>query len=393
MSLTNTETRYGRVSRTFHWFTALLILTAIPLGLIANWLPYDTDAQLAQKALLFSLHKTIGITAFFVALARILWALVQPKPANLHPERKLETALAETVHWLLYASLVIVPLSGWLHHAATAGFAPIWWPFGQTLPFIPESEPLAKLFAAWHLTFTKVLGIAVLLHIAGALKHAVIDRDGTLARMVSGVEGGTPTEGHSRVPILFATALWGAAIALGTTLGLPRDKGEPESLTEVQSDWQVQEGTLSITVLQLGAPVSGSFADWTAAIAFDPDAPEEAKGNVEVTISIPSLTLGTVSAQAMTPDFFNAEAFPTATFTADIVEDDAELFAKGTLTLKGQSAPLDLPFTLVLDGDTAQMEAALTLDRRTFSIGESYADESSLGFPVEVNVTLTAARQ
>ncbi len=393
MSLSNTETRYGRVSRTFHWLTAFLILTAIPLGLVANWLPYDTDAQLAQKALLFSLHKTVGIAAFFVALARILWALVQPKPANLHPERKLETALAETVHWLLYASLVIVPLSGWLHHAASAGFAPIWWPFGQTLPLVPESEPLAKFFAAWHLTFTKVLGIAVLLHIAGALKHALIDRDDTLARMVSGVEGGTPTDGHTRAPMLYAAVLWGAAIALGTVLGLPGDKAEAIALDEVQSDWQVQEGTLGITVLQLNSPVSGSFEDWTAAISFDPDATGDTKGSVDVTISIPSLTLGTVSAQAQTPDFFDAEAFPTATFTADIVEDDAQLVAIGTLTVKGQTAPVELPFTLALDGDTAQMEGALTLDRRTFKVGESYADESSLGFPVEVSVALTAIRQ
>ncbi|MDP4990023.1 MAG: cytochrome b/b6 domain-containing protein, partial [Marivita lacus] len=123
MPVANTTAQYGAVAKTFHWLTALGILAVIPLGIIANDLPYDTAEQLADKAWLFSLHKTIGVTLFFVALARILWALSQPKPAPLHPDRKTETLLAEIVHWLLYGSLVLVPLSGWIHHAATEGFA------------------------------------------------------------------------------------------------------------------------------------------------------------------------------------------------------------------------------------------------------------------------------
>ena len=52
---------------------------------------------------------------------------------------------------------MVVPLSGWIGHAATTGFAPIWWPFGQGLPFVPESETVAHLFAGIHEVFTKVL--------------------------------------------------------------------------------------------------------------------------------------------------------------------------------------------------------------------------------------------
>lgn len=64
MPLTNAEDRYGSVTKTFHWLIALLILTLIPLGLIANDMAYDTAEQLATKAWLFSLHKTLGITVF-----------------------------------------------------------------------------------------------------------------------------------------------------------------------------------------------------------------------------------------------------------------------------------------------------------------------------------------
>ena len=49
MTLTNTPLTYGSVTKSFHWLTALLILTAIPLGAIANGLPYDTSEELARK--------------------------------------------------------------------------------------------------------------------------------------------------------------------------------------------------------------------------------------------------------------------------------------------------------------------------------------------------------
>ena len=139
MTVSNTTTRYGTVTKTFHWLTALFIITAIALGAIANRLPYETNDQLALKAQLFSFHKTLGVLVFIVALGRILWALTQTKPGPLHAERKLETMLAELVHWLLYISLIAVPLTGWIHHAATAGFAPILLPIGLDRPLFHNS--------------------------------------------------------------------------------------------------------------------------------------------------------------------------------------------------------------------------------------------------------------
>ena len=168
MSARNTTAVFGTVTRTFHWLTALLILTAIPLGFVANRLPYDTAEALAFKAQLFSVHKTLGLAAFLLGAARILWALVERHPVPLHPDRKAELTLAGVVHWLLYISLVVVPLSGWVHHAALTGFAPILWPFGQTLPFVPQSEAVAATAVAVHWVFTKVLARRSFSHRRGA---------------------------------------------------------------------------------------------------------------------------------------------------------------------------------------------------------------------------------
>ena len=386
--------RYDSLTKAFHWATALLILALFPLGVIANDWPYDTNEALATKAQLFSIHKTLGVAVFFVALARIGWALTRRKPGPLHPDRKAETFLADLVHWLLYISLVIVPLSGWIHHAATEGFAPIWWPFGQSLPLVPKDEAVAGLFAGIHWLMTKVMIAAVLLHIAGALKHHIVDKDATLRRIWFGRPALPDVPPHrTNLP----AALGALAIAAGGVFVGSSFAGEEEPLATaaplaaVASDWTVTDGTLSLTVRQLGNDVTGSFADWTSEIAFDPDATGEA-GSVRTTIAIGSLTLGSVTSQAMGPDFFDASAHPTALYEGPILTDGEGYRVDGTLTLKGTSAAVPLPFDLVLDGDTATMTGSTTIDRLTFAIGETMADESNLGFPVVVDITLTATR-
>ena len=393
MALRNTLESYGAVARTFHWLTALLILTAIPLGLVANRMPYDTAAALANKAQLFSLHKTLGVSAFIVAVLRLAWTVTQPQPAAVRPDRRIETALAGLVHWTLYLSLILVPLSGWVHHAATTGFAPILWPFGQTLPFVPRSEAVAALAGSLHWAFTKLLIGAVLLHVAGALKHHLIDRDATLRRMVSGQHVPVAAAGVSgRGPLVAALTLYALGTGLAVAMSRPETGGSVAPLAAVASEWQVKDGTLDIAVKQMGQDVRGSFAEWTAVIAFDPTPAGGRNGSVTATIATGSLTLGSVTAQAKAEGFFDTVQFPTAVFTATIVPDGTDYRAEGTLSLKGMTAPVTLPFRLTMEGGTAIVEGSTTIDRRSFSIGTAYPDEASVGFAATVTLKLRAER-
>jgi cytochrome b561/polyisoprenoid-binding protein YceI len=398
MPAANTARTYGTVTKVFHWLTALLILTLIPLGIIANDLPYDTSEQLARKAFFFSMHKTLGVTMFFVALARILWAVTQPKPGPLHPERRLETWAADTVHWLLYGSLVLVPLSGWVHHASTSGFAPIWWPFGQNLPLVPKSENLAGIAAGLHIVFERVLLVALILHVAGALKHHFVDRDQTLRRMWFGRVSVPDLKPHvaRALPAVSALAAWCVAVGLGGLLGLyASHAAQPPSsrdLAEVASEWEVTEGDITIAVKQMGSEVTGRFAEWTADISFDPSVERGKAGDVEVTIAIGSLTIGSVTKQAMGSDFFDEANHPRAVFAADLMSSPDGYVAEGTLTLKGNEVPVNMPYELNIEGDTAKVEATVTLDRRNYEIGVNQTDDSSLGFDVRVSVDLTAVK-
>ena len=388
------QTTYSRRTKVFHWLTALLILAIIPLGIIAGRIPIDTDAQVALKTTLYSLHKTLGIAAFAVALARIAYAVTQTKPAPLHPDRKAETMLAAIVHWLLYISLVLVPLSGWIHHSASAIAAPVWIPFADALPFVPQNATVADAFGGLHWLWSKIMVAAILLHVAGALKHAFIDRDATLRRMWFGASDPSPVSQHNqKAPAVIAAGIFAIVAAAGTATGmLSHDKTSATALASVASDWAVQDGTIAITVKQLGNDVTGSFDDFVATITFDETAPAVA-GSVQTTINIASLSLGSVTSQAMGRDFFDQAQFPNAVFTADLIRDAGAYVADGTLQIKGITVPVSMPFAVDITQDTANMTGAVALDRRDFTIGQSMADESNLGFGVNVNITLSATRQ
>lgn len=408
MSLRNTSSTYGAVSKTFHWIIALLILTAIPLGLIGADMAHDirqTDAGADQAfidraVLIFSLHKTIGIAAFFTAALRILWAIGQTKPGLLNGENRPEALLAETIHWLLYGAMLITPLAGWVMHSAETGFAPIWWPFGQTLPFVPQDATVAGIAGWVHYLASRVLIVAITLHVAGALKHHLIDRDATLKRMLPGRRAATPSPtqpGHA-LPVLAAITIWVGILAAGIAPALSDRVSTPTTTAALgdrsAGNWQVEDGTLAISVTQMGNTVSGEFAQWQADITFADDPDQERNGDVEVSIAIPSLELGSVTDQAMGEDFFDADEFPKAVFTADILRAEGEnaFVADGQLTLKGQSVPVRMPFTLNIEGDRATMTASTTLDRRNYNIGEGVQDQSTLAFDVDVDISLTAAR-
>lgn len=406
MSLTNSTASYGGVTKSFHWLTALLIFTALPLGMIANNLAHavfdpaipTTEADIVRAARLFSLHKTVGVAVFFVALARILWSISQPKPGLLNADNKPEAFAAETVHWLLYGSLVLVPLSGWVHHAASEGFAPILWPFGQNLPLVPKSPQLSEFTSTLHWLFILVLAGSLVLHIAGALKHHVIDRDSTLRRMLPGRSDAPtpPPQRHSRVPAVAAATVWVAVLAGGWVNGSFATKSDAGTdtaeLAAVQSDWQVQSGTLAVTITQLGSPVTGQFGDWTAAITFDEPPEPGLAGNVDVTISIGSLTLGTVTDQALGTDFFDNAQFPTARFKAEIYKTENGYEARGPLTIRDKTLEIVLPFSLEMQEDTAAMSGTLEVNRLDFDVGKSQPQEDSLAFAVTVSVDLTATR-
>jgi polyisoprenoid-binding protein YceI len=288
---------------------------------------------------------------------------------------------------------VIVPLSGWIHHSVSAIAAPIWLPFAAQLPFVPKDPTVWDFFGGLHWLWSKVMVAAILLHFAGAMKHHFVDKDATLRRMWFGThETSTARGGHSKAPAFIAAGIFALVACIGGAAGMLSHKPTTApALAAVASDWTVTDGVIAITVKQLGNDVTGQFDDWVANIRFDKTAPVVA-GDVETTINIGSLSLGTVTSQAMGADFFAQSQFPTASFQAALLRDGATYLADGTLSIKGMTISISMPFSVVVDGDSATMFGAVQLDRRDFAIGESMADEGNLGFAVNVQISVAATR-
>ena len=169
---------YTRTAIVIHWLVALGIFAAFPLGLYMHDLPLSP-----RKLQLYSYHKWLGITVLLLVIARLVWRrLHQPPPLDAampHWQR----AAAHGTHHLLYLLMFIVPLSGWLMSSAL-GFSVVWFGVLPLPDLIGKDKVLGETLKEVHEALNYTLLLLVVAHVAGALKHQLIDRDGTLARML-----------------------------------------------------------------------------------------------------------------------------------------------------------------------------------------------------------------
>lgn len=224
---------YGATARILHWLVALLLAGAALRGLSMVGLPAGTEAEVAAVLAAYSTHKTLGVAAFAIILLRLLWVAVSSAPGPLHPERPLETFLGRTTHLVLWGAMLALPLSGLLRHSSAPGFAPILWPLGQVLPGVPADEALSLVARNIHAWSAATLGVAVGLHLAGVLKHVVLDADATLARMTTG-RGPYAAPARGRPwPLVVALLIWSGVIA-GAIATAPAPEPDPffEDATE-----------------------------------------------------------------------------------------------------------------------------------------------------------------
>lgn len=150
---------------------------------------------------------------------------------------------------------------------------------------------------------------------------------------------------------------------------------------------------LGFTGSMSGAPFSGSFRRWDAAIEFDPDNLPASRATVTVDVSS-ALTGDKTRDEALpSSDWFAAKTHPRATFTTRAITRTGpnRYRAAGDLTLRGVRRPVVLPFTLQLNGNTARMQGRLQLDRTAFGVGQGqFRSSGMVAAPVTVTVDLTA---
>lgn len=169
--------RYTGPAITLHWLIAALIIALIGVGWYMTDLPKGPD-----RSWFFGLHKSLGLTAALLIIARVAWRISHAAPALPAFMPSLQVKLAKASHHLLYVCMVVMPTTGYLASSFTK--YPIKF-FGLPLPSWGwEDKALNTLFDNIHSATANVLVALIALHLAAALKHLLVDRDGVFHRML-----------------------------------------------------------------------------------------------------------------------------------------------------------------------------------------------------------------
>ena len=173
--------RYTRTAIALHWLIALLIIGAFTLGLVMTDIPGITPAKLRY----YNWHKWAGVTVLLLAALRLLWRLGHRPPPLTAKMPAWQRRVSGGVHHLLYLLMFAVPLSGYFMSLA-AGRPVMYFGLFQLPVLIGPDKALSGVLATTHEWLNWIMAGIVALHVLAALKHAFIDRDDTMRRMLPG---------------------------------------------------------------------------------------------------------------------------------------------------------------------------------------------------------------
>lgn len=171
------DARYTRTAIVLHWLVALVLLAQIPLGWYLEEIPRGTPA----RADYVNVHKSIGVTLGLVILFRLFWRLSHQPPAAPASMSAWERIGASITHNGLYICMLIMPLSGYI----ASNFSKWGVKYFNVIALPPwgvDDERVYAFFNGLHVATSYVFVALILVHIAGALRHAML-RDGVVRRM------------------------------------------------------------------------------------------------------------------------------------------------------------------------------------------------------------------
>ena len=193
-----TFSQYNNISIFLHWLIAVGIVFMFILGWFMDTVPKDAaksstfdlfnmglyvwelSKEVSPRSFYFNLHKSVGISLFALIILRILWRLTHKPPALLDSMKTWEKKLATGAHHGLYFLMVATPLAG-IIMSISSKYGIHW--FGIKLVGGIDNKASRELFYEFHEVFGLLILLILFFHIAGAFKHALVDKDGTLRRM------------------------------------------------------------------------------------------------------------------------------------------------------------------------------------------------------------------
>jgi cytochrome b561 len=172
------EPEYTATAKLLHWLTAVMVLTMIPIGLImANF------SLGATGDVLYDIHRSFGAVLMPIVLIRLVYRLANPPPPLPDYVPASQQLVANTVHWALYAGLVVQALVGWIATSAYRAPIKVFWLF-ELPPIWPVDQAFSERMFMVHRWLGIALAVLLCGHIGAALYHHFVRKDGVLRRMI-----------------------------------------------------------------------------------------------------------------------------------------------------------------------------------------------------------------
>ena len=169
------EEKYTNIAVLFHWLTAVLVIGLLALG----W--YMTDLEGSEKGYFYRLHKSFGLTVYFIVLLRLVWRLKNPPPPLPNNFNSFHVKMSRFVHRMAYLSLLVMPLMGYLS-SSFSGYKTSW--FGLNLYHWGwKHEALNSFFSQAHQIFGYVLFIIITIHLSAVIFHLITKKINLLPRI------------------------------------------------------------------------------------------------------------------------------------------------------------------------------------------------------------------
>jgi cytochrome b561 len=168
---------YGTTAKIFHWLIVALLFVQYPIG----WLMPDIHRDM-KPGNAMTLHISFGILILMLIVLRLFWRITHPvaPESSLPPWQRLTS---EAVHWLLYALVLAVTVTGWLF-ASFRGW-PVSFFFLAPLPMLSsESASAGRTIDGWHQAAGWALLVVIAIHVLAAMAHIFIYRDRIMQRML-----------------------------------------------------------------------------------------------------------------------------------------------------------------------------------------------------------------
>ncbi len=181
MQWTNTKNSYGWLSIALHWLAAIGVIALLATGFRADFAGDAGDR--AARAALMGWHIGLGATFALVLLARVFASYAQPAPTPPQQAPVLNF-LSKATHQALLIAILIQVISGPLAVWSGGRAINVFDLFSIPSPFAERNQGVHEFAELMHAIGRWTIVAALGLHILGALKHALIDRDGVMMRML-----------------------------------------------------------------------------------------------------------------------------------------------------------------------------------------------------------------